>query len=478
MIFGTTMIIPGLLDFADGNIVSAKAFWLSFGVTFFFGALFVATFYNRYERLTIREMYLTTSLVWLLVCTFCALPFYFSPQSLSYTDAFFETMSGLTTMGASVIRNVDIMPRGILLWRGILQWIGGLGIIVIALGILPLLRIGGMQLYTTESSDKAGKTMPKTSQIIGVTMIVYTILTALCTLSLYISGLSMFESLTYSLATIPTGGFSPRNTSAIDLSTASQWILIFFMFISGMPLFFSYFLFKRNWQHIKNDMQIKTYALFVFYTTVLISTWLFFTFPDTPISKSIRDAAFTIISILTSTGFSNTNVDAWGAFAVMFFTLLLPIGACSGSTSGGVKFFRFNILYLSSMQHLRRKILPHGVFVPKYNGKPLTEDISTGVSVFLTIFLVCSIVSFLLLSLLGLDMVTAIACTLSSLGNTGYGFGPVVGADGSFALLPDAAKWILSADMMLGRLEFMTVFVLLLPLAWRKEKKSSGADAF
>lgn len=471
------MVIPGTLDFFDKNIDSAHSFWKASGITSFFGLLFVATFYDKYEKLTVREMYLTTSLVWLLVCLFSALPFFLAPMPLDYTDSFFEAMSGLTTMGATIIQDLSVQPRGIFLWRAMLQWFGGVGIIVIALGILPLLRIGGMQLYATESSDKSDKTLPKTSQVIATIMLIYTGLTVLCTLLLYLSELNLFESLTFSMATIPTGGFAPRNSSATDLSPLSQWILIIFMFVSGLPLLVSYFLFKKNWQHIQNDLQIKTFTYF-FLLSIFILTLYLIIKCNVSFFESIRYAAFNFISIVTSSGFTNSDIESWGNFAIMFFTLLLPIGACSGSTSGGIKIFRFNIMYLSSMQYLRRKILPHGIFIAKYNGKPLTEEISSGVFVFMVIFLLSLILSVLLPSLIGLDFITAITASLSSLGNTGVAFGPVIGSQGSFSNLPDTAKWLLSGNMMLGRLEYMTVFVLLLPLAWRKEKKSARTTSF
>ncbi len=477
IIFGVIMMIPGFLDFSDGNIGSAKAFWQAGGATAFFGALFVTTFYNKYEKLSVREMYLTTSLVWLLVCAFCALPFFLGTSALSYTDSFFEAMSGLTTMGATILRDLSVQPRGILLWRGMLQWFGGVGIIVIALGILPLLRIGGMQLYATESSDKSDKTLPKTSQIIGMIMIIYTIFTIICMILLHLSELDWFEALTFTLTTIPTGGFAPRNSSAMELSALSQWIMTFFMFVCGMPLLVSYFLIKKNWNSVKNDTQIKTYAYFFLYSTGILTLYLILT-QDIPLFTAIRYSAFNFISVVTSSGFLNSDIESWGGFAVMFFTFLLPIGACSGSTSGGIKIFRFNIMYLSSMQYLRRKILPHGIFIAKYNGKPLTEEISSGVFVFMAIFLLSFLLSVLLLALIGLDFITSVSATLSSLGNTGIAFGPVIGSGGSFANLPVSAKWLLSYNMMLGRLEYMTVFVLLLPLAWRKEKKNTGTTAF
>ena len=231
-----------------------------------------------------------------------------------------------------------------------------------------------------------------------------------------------------------------------------------------MPLLVSYFLFKRNARYVREDLQIRTYVYF-FLTGTFILTLYLMTTRQIPLIDSLRYAAFSFISIVTSSGFLNSDIESWGNFAVMFFTFLLPIGACSGSTSGGIKIFRFNIMYLASMQYLRRKILPHGIFIAKYNGKPLTEEISSGVFVFMVIFLLSFLVSVLSLSLIGLDFTTAITASLSGLGNTGVAFGPVVGTQGGFYNLPDAAKWLLAGDMMLGRLEYMTVFVLLLPLA-------------
>ena len=471
ILLAAVMVIPTVLDFADGQTAAGTAFGISALMTGFSGALLFLTFYNRYEKLSVREMYLTTSIVWVVACAFAALPFYFAPVPMDYTDAFFEAMSGLTTMGATIIRDYSQFSRGILLWRGILQWIGGLGIIVIALGVLPLLRIGGMQLFSMESSDKSGKKMPKTSQIIGTMMIIYIAITIACILCLALSGLTPFEAVAYSLATVSTGGFAPRASSAADLSFAAQWVLVFFMFISGLPLLLPYSVLKKDWKQIKADMQIKTYIVFTLAAALGLTVWLLATHPGMTVSRALTDMTFSIVTVLTSTGFAVCDLESFGVFAVMFFTFLMPVGACSGSTSGGIKLFRFNIIYLFSVQYLRHKLLPHGVFIAKYNGRPLTEEITSGVFVFLAIFLMSAMISMLVLAALGLDFVTVFTGVISALGNAGLAFGSVIGAQGSFANLPDAAKWILSADMVLGRLEYITVFVILLPLAWRKEPK-------
>lgn len=472
ILLSAVMIVPAVLDFIDGQTAEGTSFGLSAIMTGFSGALLFLTFYNRYEKLSVREMYLTTSIVWVVACAFAALPFYFAPVPMDYTDAFFEAMSGLTTMGATIIRDYSQFSRGILLWRGILQWIGGLGIIVIALGVLPLLRIGGMQLFSMESSDKSGKKMPKTSQIIGTMMIIYIAITIACILCLALSGLTPFEAVAYSLATIPTGGFAPRASSAADLPASAQWVLVLFMFVSGLPLLLSYSVLKKDWKQIKNDMQIKTYVCLTVLACIGLTVWLSATHPEMAVSTALKNMTFSFVAALTSTNFSVCDLESYGVFAVMFFTFLMPVGACSGSTSGGIKLFRFNIIYLFSVQYLRHKLLPHGVFIAKYNGRPLTEEITSGVFVFLAIFLMSAMISMLALALLGLDFVTVVTGVISALGNAGIAFGSVIGSTGSFANLPDAAKWILSADMMLGRLEFITVFVVLLPLAWRKEKKS------
>ena len=263
----------------------------------------------------------------------------------------------------------------------------------------------------------------------------------------------------------------------MELSAATQWIMTFCMFVCGMPLLVSYFVVKKNWAHLRNDLQIRSYIYFSVVCTLILTVYLIVA-RNVPLTDGLRYAAFSFVSIVTSSGFLNSDIESWGTFAVMFFTLLLPIGACSGSTSGGIKIFRFDIMYLASMQYLRRKILPHGIFIAKYNGKPLTEEISSGVFVFMVIFLLCFLVSVLALSLTGADFTTSISASLSGFGNTGVAFGSVVGSSGSFANLTNTGKWIIATDMMLGRLEYMTVFVLLLPLAWRKEKKSVSSTAF
>ena len=468
-IFGIGMLVPGCLDFADGA-ASADAFWVASLITCFFGILFMLMFYDNWKKLTGREMYMTVTLVWVSVCAFCALPFFFAPVPMNYTDSFFETMAGLTTMGASVIPDLDACPRGILLWRAILQWFGGLGIIVIALAILPMLRIGGMQLFSMEFSDKSGKTMPKTSQIVGTLMLVYVSITILCILSLLFAGLPLFDAVAYALATVPSGGFAPHNASAAYLTATQQCVVIFFMLLSGLPLFFIYFICIANWKKVKNDTQVKTYFGIIIVLTAMLTVWMLFKFPDRTPIDSLRNVLFYVLAVITTTGFTTENYMAWGSFPVAVFFFLISVGGCSGSTTGGIKIFRFNILYFSTLKYLRNKILPHGIFITKFNGEPVSEDVISGVFLFFSIFLTVAFASTLALSLCGLDLITALSGSLSALGNVGPAVGNVIGPAGSYAALPKTVKWILAFDMMLGRLEYMAVLVLLLPLAWRRDK--------
>lgn len=476
-VFGVSMLIPGTLDFVNGSPF-ANAFWLSSAITCFFGALFMLMFYDDFEKLTGREMYLTVTTVWLSVCSFCALPFYFAPVPLNFTDSFFEAMSGLTTMGATVYPTLSGCSHGILLWRAMLHWIGGLGIIVIALAILPMLRVGGMQMFSMESSDKSGKNMPKTSQVVGTLMLVYVCATIVCLGALALSGLSAFDSVAYAMSTVASGGFAPYDSSAGALTPLQQWIVIFFMFISGLPLFFLYFVCTGNREKIKNDTQVKTYVGIILALSAAIAAYMVFAHPERPLENIVRNVLFGVLAIITTAGFTTEDYMLWGAFPVAVFFFLTGVGGCSGSTTGGIKIFRFNILYFSALKNLRNKILPHGIFITKFNGEPVTQDVTDGVFLFFSIFLIVLVLSSLALSLCGLDLLTALSGSMSALGNVGPAISGVIGPANTYAALPKAAKWIMSLDMMLGRLEYMAVLVLLLPLAWRKDKSKRSWIAF
>lgn len=481
LLLGAAMFVPAGLDYFQGRPDFALSFAVSAVAAMFSGALFLSAFKGVYQKPTTAQMYLATTLSWGVVCSFSAVPFVLAPYSVSYTDAFFESMSGLSTMGATIYPDLNKCSGGIILWRSLLHWFGGLGIIALAMLLLPFLRIGGMQLFQMENSDKNDKMKPKTIQVICTVAVIYTAATVLCLVCLLMTELNFFEALNFSLATIPTGGFSPRNNSAVDLSAAAQYIIIFFMFISGIPLFSFYFMYKGDWKKIADDIQIKTYFWVIVCLTAVLTTWLKVRHPEMDFFKVVRTSLFNITSVLSSTGFNASDLEIDGTFAISLFIFLTPIGACTGSTSGGIKLFRFNVLAMTMVQSLRHKLMPHAVWVPKFNHHPVTTDVILSVLIFMITFCITAVVSILLLSICGLDFLTSVSAVFSALGNTGIGLGPVIGSSGpGFSSLPSFVKWVLSADMLLGRLEFMSVFILILPMAWKRNvlKRSNSKAAF
>ncbi|MBR7159036.1 MAG: TrkH family potassium uptake protein [Alphaproteobacteria bacterium] len=467
-IFGAAMLIPAAFDFMyDGR--SAHAFAYSAVISIFFGLLLTASSYHKWQKLTIKEMFLTTSCVWLLVVLFSALPFYFSGENINYPTAFFEAMSGLTSTGATALAKLDDLPKGILLWRAMMQWIGGLGIVMIAIAILPMLKVGGMQMFMTESSGKLeAKAIPRTSQVISFIIGVYLFFTLCCIIMLYLAGMSFFDAVAHAMTCISTGGFSTHSNSiGYYASPEIEWILIVFMIIGAIPFIAYYFLFVGYFEKFIKDTQIKTFIAAIAVISGALSSWLIFTDTGTDSFTLIRQSVFNVVSIITTTGYSINNYELWGSFAVIIFFFLTLSGGCAGSSTGGIKIFRFNILFLNLLHYLKNMIYPHGVFTEHYNGRPLTEEIVNSVVIFVSIFFISIVFLTLALSLTGLDLITSLTGAMSALANTGPGLGSTIGPAGNFSSLPDTAKWLLSLGMMLGRLEFTTVMVLLIPMTWK-----------
>lgn len=464
---GGAMLFPSLVDLAHGNILGAEVFAIVAGATIFFGLLLSFANHNNWNRLTVRETFLMTSLCWVLVSLFAALPFCFSSLQLSYTDAFFETMSGLTTTGSTILSGLDNMPHGVLLWRAILQWLGGIGIIVMAIAILPFLRIGGMQLFSTESSDTAGKTFPRVSQIVSATIGVYLTLSAACAISYSIAGMSLFDAVTHMMTTVSTGGYatSDKSMGAFNSPTI-EWICTLFMMTGGLPLVFFLQIITAQWDTLKQDSQAFRYLLWLILFTCFASVWFWQT-TDMSYADALRSSAFHIVSLVTTTGYATTDYSLWGPVAIAFFFILTCMGGCTGSTAGGIKIFRLRILYLATIKHFKTMLSPHGVFVSLYNGRPVKEDVMTGVLVFMAAFAFTVGALTLVLALFGIDFMTALTGALTAVANVGPGFGEIIGPAGNFASLPDGAKWALTFGMLVGRLEFLTVFVLFVPSAWK-----------
>ncbi len=471
IICGVGMVIPGIADYINHGKETATPFFLAGSFTVLCGLLGRWLFKTDPEPLRAKEMFLTTTLIWLVFALFSALPFYFSPYNVSFTNAFFESMSGLTTTGATIFTNLDKMDHGILLWRSLTQWFGGLGIIVVTLTVLPSLHIGGMHFFTTESTEKSDRSSPKMAQTLKGIIYFFLLLSASCAVCLWLAGMSVFDAINHSMSTIATGGFSTKDASiGYFHNPAVEWIITFFMAVSGLPLIIGLLIVKRKWHTIKNDEQIKTYFWIIFWSVMLLSLyrWYHASFGLDSFSDVLRSSIFSVVSIVTTTGYATENYMLWGNFAIVFFLMLLMTGACTGSTSGGIKMFRYCVLMKSIKIRMKSLMQPHGVFVPRYGEKTIDDDMLIGIMVFIGLYFFSAGILTLILSLFGLDLITCLSGAIATISNVGPALGHMIGPDKTFALMPDTAKWILSFAMLLGRLEFITVIMIFFPYMWKR----------
>lgn len=418
-------------------------------------------------ELSTRQAFLLTTTSWMLMAGFGALPLAFSALNISYTDAYFEAMSGLTTTGSTTLSGLDSMPHGILLWRAILHWLGGIGIIVMAVAILPILRIGGMQLFKMESSDKTDKVKPRTSQVAGGIVMVYVVFTLLCGICLWLAGMTPFEATCHAMATLSTGGFSTSDSSIGHWdSPVIQWIIIVFMGVGGATFVLFIAPWRRGRWAILTDSQIRWYVNFVVFFTFILTLWQWAVNDWSP-GDALRHSAFNVLSVVTTTGFASTDYSLWGGLPQVIFFYLTFIGGCTGSTAGGVKIFRWEVLFAMAGVHLKRLLHPHGVFVIDFNRQRISDAVVDSVLGFVVMYFLIFALFALALTMTGLDFVTAITGSATAISNVGPGLGDVIGPAGNFQPLPDTAIWLLSFEMMLGRLELFTVLVLFSRSFWR-----------
>ena len=452
IILGIFMFIPIIAQFFYQEIDSS--FFGASIVTIIFGTLFFLSNLDHENKLNLQQAFLLTALSWLSVAIFGSLPFFFSNLDFSFTNAFFESMSGITTTGSTIIANLENMPKSILLWRAILQWLGGIGIIIMAITLMPIMNVGGMQLFKISSNDSSEKVLPKSKEIAVRLIYIYSALTMMCALTYYVFGMNFFDSVTHSMTTLATGGFSNYNESiGFFDSLAIEISAMFFIILGSLP-FISYIKFiNGNRDIFFSDTQIITFFKIIIISIIILSIYLIFNSSET---YNIRSIFFNVISILTGTGYVNAQFDNWGG-----------IGGCAGSTTCGVKIFRFQILYLFITNQLKKIIYPKGVFIIKYNQSSIDEKFISSIISFIFFYFVIFLVLTALLSLTGLDFVTAISGAATSISNVGPGLGSEIGPNGNFSSLPDVSKWILSLGMILGRLELFAILVLFLPSFWR-----------
>ena len=465
VILGFAMIIPVVAQLIyqefDSSFISSGIITIVFGVLFFLSNL------DHDKKLNLPQAFLLTALSWLSIAVFGSLPFIFSNLNLSITDSFFESMSGITTTGSTIIQDLEIAPKSILLWRAILQWLGGIGIIVMAITLMPIMNVGGMQLFKISSNDTAEKILPKSKQISIRLIIIYSILTFICAFFYKLFGMNFFDSLTHSMTTIATGGFSNYNQSIGYFDSFLIEITSMIFIILGSIPFIAYIKFLNGDKKIFfSDTQVVAFLKVTFFSIIALSIYLFFSkgFQN----ESLRSVSFNVISILTGTGYVTKNFDQWGNFPLIFFLILMFIGGCAGSTACGIKIFRVQLLYRFLLNQLKKIIYPRGVFVIKYDKNIIDDKFMSSVISFIFLYVIIFFSLTAILSLTGLDFVTSISGAATSISNVGPGLGDTIGPNGNFSSLENSSKWVLSLGMILGRLELFAILVLFIPSFWRK----------
>lgn len=464
-ILATAMMIPAIIDAALGN-----ADWLVFAaaaaVTLFIGVSIMLTTRSPLSRFSLRQAFLMTSLAWLVIATFGALPFHFSGLELTFVDALFEAMSGITTTGATVIVGLDHAPPGILLWRGILQWLGGIGIIVMAVAVLPILQVGGMQMFRVEAFD-ADKVLPRAAQIAGGISIVYLCLTIVSAIVLWSLGMTGFEAIIHAMTSISTGGFSTSDSSIGHFdSVPIDYAISLIMLLGSLPFVLYLRLLRGNVSPLWRDSQVRCLLVILIISIGLVTSWVW-GHHFLELSDALRYSTFNVISVMTGTGYATNDYDNWGGFAMALLFVLMLTGGCAGSTSCGLKIFRLQVLYATAKAQVHRLVQPHGVFFAYFNRRPIPETVSTSVMSFFFLYIAFLGLLTIALGLTGLDFITAISGAASVIANVGPGLGEIIGPAGTFAPLPDSSKLLLTAGMLMGRLEIFTVLILLTPNFWR-----------
>ena len=463
IILGIFMLIPVIAQFFYREIDSS--FFGASIVTIIFGTLFFLSNLDHDKKLNLQQAFLLTALSWLSIAIFGSLPFVFSTTEFSFTNAFFESMSGITTTGSTIIANLENTPKGILLWRALLQWLGGIGIIVMAITLMPIMNVGGMQLFKISNNDSSEKILPKSKEIALRLIYIYTGLTLLCAISYKILGMNVFDSLTHSMTTIATGGFSNYNESIGFFNSFSIEISAMIFIILGSLPFIAYIKFlSGNKKIFFSDIQIKTFLKIIIISIVILFAYLTI---NNSSQINLRSIFFNVISILTGTGYVNAQFDSWGSFPLILFLGLMFIGGCAGSTTCGIKIFRLQILYSFISNQLKKIIYSKGVFVMKYDQNPVDNKFIASIISFIYMYFVIFFLITALLSLTGLDFITSISGAATAISNVGPGLGSIIGPNGNFSSLPDISKWILSLGMILGRLELFAILVLFLPSFWR-----------
>ncbi len=416
-----------------------------------------------------REAFIIVSFTWVVFSIVGALPFYISGYIPSYTDAFFETISGFTTTGASILRDIEALPEALLFWRSLTQWIGGMGIIVLSLALLPIFAIGGMELFAAEvPGPTADKITPRVRETAKLLWEVYLFLTVLETILLKIAGMTWFDAINHAFTTMATGGYSTKQASiAYWQNPAIHYIIAIFMILAGTNFSVNYFFLKGKFKQIRKNEEFKVYIGLTFFFTISIAALLLIEKQDMSVEKAFRDALFQVSSIMTTTGYATQDYWQWAHHIGVFIFLIMFFGGSAGSTGGGIKTARIILVTKSLFLEFKKLLHPNAVIPVRLNKKSVDERIVRNVLIFVLAFLIIFFTSSLIMAFLGLDMVSAMGAVIACLGNIGPGLAKVGPAE-NYAFIPDIGKWFLSFLMLIGRLELFTVLILFTPAFWKK----------
>jgi trk system potassium uptake protein TrkH len=460
------MFAPLIVDLGEDNghwpvFATSAAITLVSG-----GFLALASSNGTHIGLDIQKTFLLTTLVWVVLSIFASIPFLLGFTNANIVDAIFEAVSGITTTGSTVLSELDKLPKGLLLWRGILQWLGGIGIIVVAMVFLPELRVGGMQIFRAEGFDTLGKILPRATTIAFQISIIYVGITIACGLAYVLAGMNFFDAVVHAFTTVATGGFSNYDDSFSVFSWKVEYVAILFMILSALPFVRYVQLINGQGTAVFKDPQVKTFFVLIC-ALVLLSTLVLSLQLNLSLELVFRKALFNITSIITGTGYASTNYMLWGGFLVSLLFFVGLVGGCAGSTTCSVKIFRYQIVFASIASQLKRIQSPNGIFIPRYQGRQISDDILNSVLTFFVVFFASLGILAALLSLTGLDLITSLSGAAAALGNIGPGLGETIGPDGNFSSLNKTAKWLLVAGMLIGRLELMAVYILFTLKFWR-----------
>ena len=461
------MLFPMCFDLINSNPDWKQFFYISC-LTFFIGIVLYFGFKKEKMRIDLRQAFLLTILSWFLIALFGSFPFIYASSSLNFTDAFFESVSGITTTGSTVISNLDNLSEGILVWRSLLQWFGGIGIIVLAIAILPTLQIGGMQLLHMEHDDPYEKAIPKINRFIIEIVSLYIGLTILCFIFYYIFGMNKFDALIHCMTTISTGGFSNHDLSFAYFNSYSlEFISVSFMILGSLPfVIYLQFIHGKKTLIFKDD-QIKLFIFLLIFVICITAIWTK-NYLNIEWINALRLSVFNITSIFTGTGYVSSNYNNWGGFGLIIILIIMFIGGCAGSTTGGIKIFRLQILFRGVRLQIKKLTQPHAVFLMRFNKKTVTENTYLSIISFFFIYIIIFILSSLCLSFFELDFLTALSASASAISNVGPGIGEVIGPLGNYHGIDYKAKWILAITMIIGRLEIFTILILFSKNFWKK----------